>query len=148
MANAVNVVKQYVTFKLANEEYGIDILRVKEIKELARITRVPKAQSFVRGVINLRGEVIPIVDLRKKFNLPKVEETESTRIIIVAVEDMTVGMIVDSSSEVLDITSEEIEEPPIGMSTLDQGNIFGIGKIGQRLIILLDVSKILFNTAV
>lgn len=134
--------KQFVIFRLENEEYGIDILRVKEIKEMMNITRVPKAAHFVRGVINLRGEVIPIIDLRKKFNLPDGKESESTRIIIVAVDDITVGLIVDTSSEVIEISSSEIEEAPAGVGNVDQGNICGIGKVGERLIILLDIVKI------
>lgn len=134
--------KQFVIFRLENEEYGIDILRVKEIKEMMNITRVPKAAGFVRGVINLRGEVIPIVDLRKKFNLPEGKESENTRIIIVAVDDITVGLIVDSSSEVIEISNDAIEEAPAGAGSVDQGNIYGIGKVGDRLIILLDIVKI------
>jgi purine-binding chemotaxis protein CheW len=140
--------KQYVVFRLENEEYGIDILRVKEIKEMMSITRVPKAAHFVRGVINLRGEVIPVIDLRKKFNLPEGTENESTRIIIVSVDDITVGLIVDSSSEVLEIRSDSIEAAPDGMGSVDQGNIYGIGKVGERLIILLDIVKIVTNSAV
>ncbi len=139
--------QKYVVFKLDNEEYGIDILRVKEIKEMMNITRVPKAAHFVRGVINLRGEVIPIVDLRKKFNLPAGEDTENTRIVIVTIEDITVGLVIDSSSEVLEISRELIEEAPSSVGTIDQGNISGIGKVNNRLIILLDVAKILSNTA-
>lgn len=141
-------IKQFVVFRLENEEYGIDILRVKEIKEMMRITRVPKAANLVRGVINLRGEVIPVIDLRKKFNLPPKEENDSTRIIIVAVDDITVGLIVDTSSEVIEISSNAIESTPDGVGNVDQGNIYGIGKVGERLIILLDIVKIVTNSAV
>lgn len=140
---AANITNTYVVFKLENEEYGIDILRVKEIKEMLRITRVPKAPSFVRGVVNLRGEVIPVVDLRKKFNLQQSKDTESTRIIIVTVEEITVGLIIDTSSEVLDIDKDLIEEPPAAISNIDHSFIYGIGKINERLIILLDVAKII-----
>lgn len=137
--------RQFVVFRLDNEEYGIEILRVKEIKEMIRITRVPKAAHYVRGVINLRGEVIPIVDLRKKFSLIKNSDNDSTRIIIVAVEDITVGLVVDTSSEVLDIMNEDIEEAPNTIGSVEQGYISGIGKVGARLIILLNVDKILLN---
>jgi len=137
--------RQFVVFRLDNEEYGIEILRVKEIKEMIRITRVPKAAHYVRGVINLRGEVIPIVDLRKKFSLIKNSDNESTRIIIVAVEDITVGLVVDTSSEVLEIMNEDIEEAPNTIGSVEQGYISGIGKVGTRLIILLNVDKILLN---
>lgn len=140
--------KQFVIFGLENEEYGIDILRVKEIKEMMNITRVPKAANFVRGVINLRGEVIPVIDLRKKFNLPDGIEGENTRIIIVSVDDITVGLIVDASSEVTEISSDAIEAAPDGVGNLDQGNICGIGKVGERLIILLDIVKIVTNSAI
>ena len=140
--------KQYVVFRLEDEEYGIDILRVKEIKEMMNITRVPKAAYFVRGVINLRGEVIPVIDLRKRFNLVEGQENENTRIIIVSVDDIIVGLIVDSSSEVVEISSEAIEEAPDGVGTVDQGYISGIGKVGERLIILLDIVKIITNPAV
>lgn len=140
--------KQFVIFRLESEEYGIDILRVKEIKEMMNITRVPKAANFVRGVINLRGEVIPVIDLRIKFNLPEGKENESTRIIIVSVEDITVGLIVDTSSEVIEISNEAIEEAPVGVGNVDQSNIYGIGKVGERLIILLDIVKIVTNSAI
>ena len=144
---AANITNKYVVFKLENEEYGIDILRVKEIKEMMRITRVPKAPSFVRGVINLRGEVIPIIDLRKKFNLQQGSDTESTRIIIVTIDEITVGLIIDTSSEVLEIEKEFIEEPPATIASIDHSYIHGIGKVNERLIILLDVSKIISMSA-
>lgn len=144
---AANITNKYVVFKLENEEYGIDILKVKEIKEMLRITRVPKAPSFVRGVVNLRGEVIPVIDLRKKFNLQQKEDKLSTRIVIVAVDEITVGLIIDTSSEVLEIGKELIEEPPAAIASIDHSYIYGIGKVGERLIILLDVSKIINITA-
>lgn len=142
-----NTMKKFVVFKLENEEYGIDILRVKEIKEVLNITRVPKAAPFVKGVINLRGEVIPIVDLRKKFNLPKAEniEKKNSRIIFISMDEMNVGLMVDTSSEVLEINNEAIEEAPSAIGNIEQSYINGIGKVDQRLIILLDVAKILNN---
>lgn len=144
---ANNTMKKFVVFKLENEEYGIDILRVKEIKEVLNITRVPKAAPFVKGVINLRGEVIPIVDLRKKFNLPKAEniEKKNSRIIFISMDEMNVGLMVDTSSEVLEINNEAIEEAPSAIGNIEQSYINGIGKVDQRLIILLDVAKILNN---
>ncbi|HWR61777.1 MAG TPA: chemotaxis protein CheW [Clostridia bacterium] len=139
---ATTYTKQFVVFELENEEYGIDILRVKEIKEMMNITRVPKAARYVCGVINLRGEVIPVIDLRKKFNLPEGERNSNTRIIIVSIDDITVGLIVDTSSEVLEISSKDIEDAPDGAGSVDQGYIYGIGKVNTRLIILLDIVKI------
>lgn len=144
---ATNIANKYVVFKLEGEEYGIDILRVKEIKEMLRITRVPKAPSFVRGVVNLRGEVIPVIDLRKKFNLQEGNDTDSTRIVIVTVDEITIGMIIDTSSEVLEIEKEAIEEPPMAVSSIDHSYILGIGKVDDRLIILLDVAKIVSTSA-
>ncbi|HQE66351.1 MAG TPA: chemotaxis protein CheW, partial [Bacillota bacterium] len=134
--------------KLENEEYGIDILRVKEIKEMMSITRVPNTAHYVRGVINLRGEVIPVIDLRKRFNLTEGTDNNNTRIIIVSVDDIIVGFIADYSSEVVEISSDAIEEAPDGIGSVDQDYISGIGKVGERLIILLDVVKIITNPAV
>jgi purine-binding chemotaxis protein CheW len=144
---AAIIANKYVVFKLEGEEYGIDILRVKEIKEMLRITRVPKAPSFVRGVVNLRGEVIPVIDLRKKFNLQEGNDADSTRIVIVTVDEITIGLIIDTSSEVLEIDKEAIEEPPMAVSSIDHSYILGIGKVDDRLIILLDVAKIISASA-
>lgn len=141
----INSIKKFVVFKLENEEYGIDILRVKEIKEVLNITRLPKSAPYIKGVINLRGEVIPIVDLRKKFNLPKSKDANNSRIIFVTGEDVIVGLLVDSSSEVLEIDSDSIEDAPSTIGNIEQSYINGIGKVGQRLIILLDIVKILSN---
>lgn len=135
--------KQFVIFRLENEEYGIDILKVKEIKEMMNITRVPKAAHFVSGVINLRGEVIPVIDLRIRFGFKEGEKDENTRIIIVTVDDITVGLIVDSSAEVIEISSNEIEEASDGVGNAKQNYIYGIGKVGERIIILLDIVKII-----
>lgn len=138
-----NASKQFVVFKLANEEYGIDILRVKTIEKMSSITRVPKTSTYVKGVINLRGEIVPIIDLREKFNLKYYEENENTRIIIVYADDVTVGLIVDSVSEVIEIDNSLIDEPPESIGNLEVSNIYGIGKLNGRVIILLDVYKIL-----
>lgn len=141
--NEKNIIKQFVVFKLEDEEYGIDILRVKTIEKMSAITRVPKTPPYVKGVINLRGEVVPIIDLREKFNLKAAEESEDTRIIIIYVDDVTIGLIVDSVSEVIEIDSASIEEPPETIGNIEMSNIFGIGKLNDRIIILLDVYKIL-----
>ena len=137
-----NASKQFVVFKLANEEYGIDILRVKTIEKMSSITRVPKTSTYVKGVVNLRGEIVPIIDLREKFNLKYYEENENTRIIIVYADDVTVGLIVDSVSEVIEIDNSLIDEPPESIGNLEVSNIYGIGKLNGRVIILLDVYKI------
>jgi len=134
---------QLVTFKLAKEEYSIDILRVQEIIRHMELTRVPKAPDFVDGVINLRGRVIPVLDLRKRFGLPVNEKTDETRIIVVDINDKTVGFKVDAVSEVLRLAADKVEPPPSLVAGIDSEYIKGVGKMEGRLIILLDVSKIL-----
>jgi purine-binding chemotaxis protein CheW len=136
-------VKQFVVFKLAGEEYGVDILQVKTIEKILAITRVPKAPAFVEGVINLRGEVVPVIDLRKRFDLPEKQLTDNTRIIIVGVDDITVGMIVDSASEVIQISDDNIEPAPSMVGGIDSDYISGVGKVDERLLILLNLQKIL-----
>lgn len=143
-----NNIQQFVIFKLEDEEYGVDILKVKTIEKMTRIARVPKAAHYVEGVINLRGEVVPIIDLRKKFNLPKSIETDNTRIIIVSIEDITVGLIVDSASEVIEIPKEFIEDTPELVGNIDQSNISSIGKVNERIIILLNIARILSTVIV
>lgn len=134
---------QYVLFKLDNEFYGIDILQVETIERVMDITRVPHALDYVQGVINLRGEVVPVVNLRKRFSLPEMPFDDESRIIIVSVEEIVVGIIVDSSSEVLQLNSDEIEDA--ANITNNTGNEFikGIGKHEARIIILLDLKKVL-----
>lgn len=138
-----NAAKQFVVFKLGNEDYGIDILRVKTIEKMSSITRVPKTPDYVKGVMNLRGEIVPIVDLRSILNLPIVADNDNTRIIIVYADEVTVGLIVDSATEVINIDSELIEDPPDSLEGIEVNNIYGIGKLDGRIIILLDVYKML-----
>ncbi len=138
-----NAAKQFVVFKLGNEDYGIDILRVKTIEKMSSITRVPKTPDYVKGVMNLRGEIVPIVDLRSILNLPIVTYNDNTRIIIVYADEVTVGLIVDSATEVINIDSELIEDPPDSLEGIEVNNIYGIGKLDGRIIILLDVYKML-----
>lgn len=135
-------VLQLVTFKLGDEEYGIDILKVQEINRMTEITSMPKAPFFVEGVINLRGKVIPVVNLRKRFGLGLKEIDSQSRIIVVDIGS-TVGLIVDSVSEVLRISSDTIEPPPPITGGVGSEYIMGIGKLEDRLIILLDIDKLL-----
>lgn len=135
-------VLQLVTFKLGDEEYGIDILKVQEINRMTEITTMPKAPFSVEGVINLRGKVIPVVNLRKKFGLDIKEVDAQSRIIVVDIGS-TVGLIVDSVSEVLRISSDTIEPPPPITGGIGSEYIRGIGKLEDRLIILLDIDKLL-----
>lgn len=134
---------QLVTFHLGEEEFGIDILKVQEIIRMLTITKVPNAPNFVEGVINLRGRVIPVLDLRKRFNLPIKDKDKHTRIIVIEINDMTVGFIVDSVSEVLRISKDTVEAPPPVVAGVESEYIKGVGKLNDRLLILLDLDKLL-----
>jgi purine-binding chemotaxis protein CheW len=138
---------KYLTFKLAEEEYGLEILKVQEIIQMQAVTRVPRTPDYVRGVINLRGKVIPVIDLRKKFGLVTVDDTEKTCIIVVQIRttDSTVvmGIIIDEVKEVLDIKAENIEETPTFDASINTEFILGIGKIGSSVKMLLDIDKVL-----
>ena len=133
---------KYLTFKLAEEEYGLEILKVREINGLMDITAVPQMPIYMKGVINLRGKVIPVVDLRLKFGLDEIEHTEQTCFIVVDV-GKEIGIIVDTVSEVLDMKAEDIEPPPALGSSVDTSFILGMGKVGDAVKILLDITKIL-----
>ncbi|RKY00982.1 chemotaxis protein CheW [Candidatus Poribacteria bacterium] len=132
---------QFVSFKLGEEKYGIDILSVKEIIRMQPVTRVPNTPEYVRGVINLRGEIIPIVDLRKKLGIPPTED-KSNRIIVVEHQDKKVGFIVDSVSEVLRVEEDSIEPPP-SMMRIDSRYISGIAKLDGEFMIVLDLNRLL-----
>ena len=133
---------KYLTFKLAEEEYGLEILKVREIMGMIDITAVPQMPACMKGVINLRGKVIPVIDLRLKFQMPETQRTEQTCIIVVDV-GKEVGIIVDAVSEVLDITRDSIEPPPEMGATVDTSFILGMGKVGDAVKILLDIAKVL-----
>ena len=138
---------KYLTFKLAVEEYGLEILKVQEIIKMMDITRVPRTPDFVRGVINLRGKVIPVIDLRLKFGMEAKETTEKTCVIVVQVSrdnaTVTTGIIVDEVSEVLDIASGEIEPAPSFGTNVDTRFILGMAKAKGSVKILLDINKVL-----
>lgn len=133
---------KYLTFKLGEEEYGVQILKVREIIGLMDITKVPQMPGYVKGVINLRGKVIPVIDLRSKFGLPEVEYTDQTCIIVIDVGGM-VGTIVDSVQEVADISGGEIEPPPPLGSDVDSAFILGLAKSKDNVKILLDIDRVL-----
>lgn len=141
---------KYLTFRLAGETYGLDILQVREIIGLLPVTRMPRMPEYARGVINLRGKVIPVVDLRLKFGMKMAEATSETCIIVVNIEDVTgdylVGVLVDSVSEVLDINERDIDPAPELDESIELDFISGIGKSGEKVIILLDIMKII-NTS-
>jgi purine-binding chemotaxis protein CheW len=134
---------QLVVFELANEHYGVDIAAVESIIKMQMITVVPQAPMFVEGVTNLRGSVLPVVDLRKRFSLDCQETGKNSRIVVVTIQGIKVGMIVDAVSEVLRISDDAIEPPPPMVTTLDSSFITGIAKVGEQLIILLDLGKVL-----
>jgi purine-binding chemotaxis protein CheW len=134
---------QVVVFELGSENYGVSIASVESIIKVQAITRIPHSRDFVAGVTNLRGKVLPVVDLRKRFGLPPQELDKNSRIIIISVNRMEVGMIVDGVSEVLTIQDSNVEPTPPITVTVDSSFITGIAKVEQRLVILLDLGKIL-----
>jgi len=133
---------KYLTFKLALEEYGVEILKVREIIGIMQITAVPPMPAFMKGVINLRGKVIPVIDLRLRFGLEEIEHTEQTCIIVVNV-GIEIGIIVDTVSEVLDIGGGDIEPPPAMGQSVNTSFILGMGKVEKEVKILLDIDKVL-----
>ena len=133
---------KYLTFKLDGEEQGVEILKVREINGLMDITAVPQMPSYMKGVINLRGKVIPVIDLRLKFGLAEAEYTHQTCIIVVDV-GREIGILVDTVSEVLNIKSEDVEPPPALGSSVDTSFILGMGKVGDAVKILLDIDRVL-----
>lgn len=138
---------QLVVFGLADESYGVHVLAVEEIIRLQEITAIPHAPDFVEGVINLRGRVIPVLDLRKRFGLPTAEATKSTRIVVVEASGMTVGLVVDSVDEVRNLPTDTIEPPSPIVTTVDSDFLMGVGKLPagggkEQLVILLDLDRV------
>jgi purine-binding chemotaxis protein CheW len=142
----LNELLQLVSFELNGEEYGIDILSVQEINKMTQITKVPNSPTFVEGVINLRGRVILVIDLRTRLNIEKKEHDKDTRIIVVEIKKRTIGFIVDAVNEVLRIPVNVTEAPPELVSGIDSEFIKAVGKLEDRLLILIDLEKILSAT--
>lgn len=140
---------KYLTFALGREEYGLAILKVQEIIQMQGVTRIPRIPDYVRGVINLRGKVIPVIELRKKFGLEATTDTEKTCIIVVQVNGganlVTMGLIIDEVKEVLDISADNIEDTPNFGLSINTEFIKGIGKIGDRVKMLLDIDCVLIG---
>jgi len=134
---------QLVVFELAKEHYGLDIAAVESIIKIQSITAVPHAPSFVEGVTNLRGTVLPVIDLRTRFGLPEAEATRDTRIVVVDVDSTKVGMIVDAVTEMLRVPQEAIEPPSPLVVTSTSAFITGIAKVNDQLVILVDLGKVL-----
>ncbi|MBD2862775.1 chemotaxis protein CheW [Paenibacillus oceani] len=133
-----------IVFSLAHEQYGVEVDKVKTIERMQPLTRVPKTPAFVKGVINLRGVVVPVIDLRGRFNLPEADYTDNSRIIIVAVKDLEVGMIVDTANDVVDVDSDAIEQPPEIVGGIRAKYLHGLAKLkDDRLLVLLNLEEVL-----
>jgi purine-binding chemotaxis protein CheW len=136
---------QLVSFHIGGEEFGLDILRVQEIIRIQELTRVPNSPDFVDGVINLRGKVIPVIALRKRFGLEELPHDKQTRIVVVEVRGTVLGFIVDSVSEVLRIPTDTVEPPP-RLGKVEREYVSGVGKLDNRLLILLDVDRLMTDS--
>lgn len=139
----VEAEKQLVVFDLADEGYGVDIGSVREIIRMQEITKVPRAPDFVEGVINLRGRVIPVIDLRKRFGFETTEMTKDTRIVVVDIRSQDIGVAVDAVTEVLRLSADKVEPASSVITTVDSEYLLGIAKLEERLIILLDLQQAL-----
>lgn len=137
---------QFVVFKVKDEEYGLEITSVEEILKYQDITKVPQADEFILGVINLRGKVIPVYNLKKKFYMEDFEVTEETRIVVINFNEISIGMIVDSVSEVLRISEDNIDQTDSIFSDKSNKSICGIGKMGNRLLMIIDIKELFSET--
>ena len=137
--------REYLTFRLDQEEYGIDILKVQEIRGYEQPTRIANAPAFIKGVVNLRGTIVPIVDMRLKFNCAQADYNSFTVVIILNLRDRVVGIVVDSVSDVMELSAEDVRSAPDVESAIDNGCILGLGSVGERMLILLDIEKLMSN---
>lgn len=137
--------EEYLAFTLGREEYGIDILKVQEIRGYETVTRIANAPDFIKGVINLRGIIVPIVDLRIKFQLDRIEYNQYTVVIILNLMDRVVGIVVDGVSDVLTLQSQQIKPAPEFSGSLDTEYIRGLGSIDERMLILVDIERLLMS---
>lgn len=135
--------REYLTFRLDQEEYGIDILKVQEIRGYEPPTRVADAPPFIKGVVNLRGTIVPIVDMRLKFNCSKAEYDSFTVVIILNLRSRIVGIVVDSVSDVMELPSESLKAAPDIESVIDSAAVLGLGSLGDRMLILLDIERLM-----
>ena len=134
---------QYLTFQLGEELYGVDILRVQEIKGYTTVTKIPNTPPHIKGVLNLRGTIVPIVELRTKFGMPTIDYTLFTVIVVVVVRDRIMGLVVDSVSDVLNIDKKDVQPPPQFGAKVDVSVLTGIGKSGDKLVALLNIDRLL-----
>ena len=135
--------REYLTFRLDQEEYGIDILKVQEIRGYEPPTRVANAPNFIKGVVNLRGTIVPIVDMRLKFNCAKSEYNSFTVVIVLNLRSRIVGIVVDSVSDVMELPAESLKVAPEIESVIDSSAVVGLGSVGDRMLILLDIEKLM-----
>lgn len=142
-SNAIIAANEFLTFTLGAEEYGVDILKVQEIRGYDTVTRIPDTPDYIKGVINLRGTIVPVVDLRLKFRLGKAEYDQFTVMIILNVARRVVGMVVDGVSDVMQLTAEQIRPAPELGGSLDTRFISGLGTLDNRMLILVDIEKLL-----
>ena len=143
--SAVAGAREYLTFRLDQEEYGIDILKVQEIRGYEPPTRIANAPEFIKGVTNLRGTIVPIVDMRLKFNCSRADYNSFTVVIILNLRNRVVGIVVDSVSDVMELAAENIRSAPDIDSAIDNSCILGLGSVNERMLILLDIEKLMSN---
>ena len=137
---------EFLTFALGSEEYGVDILKVKEIRGYDAVTRLPDAPDYIKGVINLRGTIVPVVDMRLKFRLERAQYTALTVMIVLNVADRVVGMVVDSVSDVVQLSAEQVRAVPEIGATIDRQFLTGIGTLDERMLILLDIERLMASS--
>ena len=143
MSQATAPAAEFLTFALGSEEYGVDILKVKEIRGYDAVTRLPDAPDYIKGVINLRGTIVPVVDMRLKFRLERAEYTALTVMIVLNVADRVVGMVVDSVSDVVQLDAGQIRAMPEVGTGIDRRFLTGIGALDERMLILLDIEGLM-----
>jgi len=141
-----NTTSEYLTFRLGQEEYGIDILKVQEIRGYESPTRIANAPSFIKGVVNLRGTIVPIVDMRLKFNCQSANYDAFTVVIILNLQHRIVGIVVDSVSDVMSLTEDQIRSAPDIESIIDSDSVIGLGSLDNRMLILLDIEKLMSSS--
>lgn len=139
---------QFLTFSLGDELYGVDILRVQEIKGYTAVTKIPNTPPHIKGVLNLRGTIVPIIELRTKFGMPTISYTMFTVIVVVVVRDRVMGLVVDAVSDVLNIEHKDVQPPPEFGGSVDVTFLSGIGKSGDKLVSLLDIGRLLVDPAI
>ncbi len=142
-APEVTALREFLAFKLGSEEYGIDILRVQEIRSYEQPTRIANAPAFIKGVVNLRGVIVPIVDMRVKFNLDSASYDSFTVVIVLNIASRVVGMVVDAVSDVITLTSEQMRDVPEFHSSLEAEHLLAIGSVDERMLILVDIDKLM-----